>query len=46
MKPLMFTLFLFTMVFAGCSAESIVGPAEDGRALQPAQECSINTRLC
>lgn len=46
MKPLIFTLSLITVLLAGCSAETIVGPGEDGRGLEPAGECNINAKLC
>ena len=46
MKRLLLALSIFTVVFAGCSADSLTGPAEDDRALEPTTNCSINTQLC
>lgn len=46
MKPLIFILSLITALVAGCSAETIVGPGDDGRALEPARVCNPNVRLC
>lgn len=46
MKRLILSLAIFTVVFAGCSADSLTGPAEGDRALQPTKDCSINTQLC
>ncbi len=47
MKRLILALAIVTVVFAGCSADSLTGPAGDDRGLEPTNgECSINTRLC
>lgn len=46
MKPFIFSLSLITVLLAGCSGETIMGPEEDGRVLEPAGACSINAKLC
>ena len=46
MKRLLLALSIVTGVFAGCSADSLTGPAEGDRALEPTTACSINTQLC
>ena len=46
MKTLLFILSLSTAILAGCSADSITGPGEEERTLEPTGNCSINTRLC
>lgn len=46
MKRLIFALSIVTVVFAGCSADSVTGPAAGDRSLEPTQECSYNTQLC
>ncbi|CAN5810533.1 hypothetical protein BH20GEM1_BH20GEM1_21880 [soil metagenome] len=46
MKPIFFLLSLTAVLLAGCSADSITGPADEARSLGPAENCSINTRLC
>lgn len=46
MKTLLFILSLSTALLAGCSADTITGPGEEERAMEPAGHCSINTRLC
>ena len=46
MKPVYLILSLITVLLAGCSTDSITGPVDDGRALAPANQCSINTQPC
>ena len=46
MKMLLLILSLSTAILAGCGADSITGPGEEERALEPTGNCSINTRLC
>ena len=48
MKPFLLALSVFTVLLAACSGDSIVGPGENERALEPTggAKCSINTRLC
>ena len=46
MKRLIFALSIFTVVFAGCSADSLTGP-EDGRGLEPTTACDLtNMSAC
>ena len=46
MRTLLFILSLSTAILAGCGSGTITGPGEEERALEPAGNCSINTRLC
>lgn len=48
MKPLMLALSVFTVLIAACSGDTIVGPGQNERALEPTGggKCSINMRLC
>ena len=41
MKRLIFALSIFTVVFAGCSTDSLTGP-QDGRSLEPAADCDLS----
>jgi hypothetical protein len=46
MKTLILALPLVVVLFAGCRAETLVGPQEEVRIVVPAQECNPNTQLC
>ncbi|HET6341358.1 MAG TPA: hypothetical protein VJ982_08200 [Gemmatimonadota bacterium] len=46
MKRLIFALSIFSVVFAGCSADSLTGPVDSERALEPTEACSINIQAC
>ena len=46
MKPFVLALTFVATLLAGCSADTITGPGEEDRALEPTGECSINVRLC
>jgi hypothetical protein len=45
MKAFTLTVLLLTALIAACSSGSPLGPAEDGRGLEPTGDCS-NLRLC
>ena len=46
MKPFVLALTLVATLLAACSADTITGPAEEDRDLEPTHVCSINVRLC
>ncbi len=47
MKRLAFALPLVISLFLACSADFGVGPDDDARALEPAEEqCNRNIQLC
>ena len=46
MKPLVLALTLVAALLAGCSADTLTGPAEEDRGLEPSKVCSVNVRLC
>lgn len=46
MKRLIFFLTILTVTLAGCSADSLTGPAGSERDLEPTENCSINIQVC
>lgn len=46
MKPLILIASMIVVLFAGCSSQTVLGPENDERQLEPATPCSINAKLC
>lgn len=46
MKPLVLVTSLIVLLIAGCSSQTVLGPENDERQLEPATPCSINAKLC
>lgn len=48
MKHLVLALSAIVVLLSACSGDTIVGPGENERALEPTGggKCSINMRLC
>lgn len=45
MKPLILIASMIVVLIAGCSSQTVVGPENDGRQMEPACR-SINAKLC
>lgn len=46
MKRIIFALSICSVVFAGCSADSLTGPVDGERTLEPTEACSYNIQPC